>query len=106
MGCEPEYVDGFPGFTINQELGKLLLMEESDHYDIFSEKERSELLFKIFTHFALGGPVNQYEDEVGPYFETVKAFYKALISVGKDKRTGTVHVTSVARKVVAAKGLF
>ena len=44
-----------------------MLMDDSDHYDIFSEEERSELIFKLFQHLTLGGPLNQYEDDIGPY---------------------------------------
>jgi len=102
-GCVPEYVDQF---TINSEVGKIMLMEDHDNYDIFTEAERNELLFKIFQHLTLGGPLNQYEDEIGPYFDTVKAFYKNLISVGKDAKSGKIHVTSVASKVDEAQGLF
>ena len=43
----------------------------------------SQLLFKAFQHLTLGGPLNQYEDEIGPYFDTTKAFYKGLIGVAK-----------------------
>jgi hypothetical protein len=68
-------VDGFPGFTVNQELGKVLIMEESDHYDVFNERERSELIFKLLQHFALGGPVNQYDDQIGQ----VSIFRQALL---------------------------
>lgn len=103
VGCFPEYVDSF---TINQEVGKVLLMDDSDHYDIFSDAERNELMFKLFQHLTLGGPLNQYEDEIGPYFETVKAFYKAMISVGKDPKTGKVHVSSVGCSLHGGEGMY
>lgn len=102
QGCFPEYLDNF---TINQEIGKVLLMEDSDHYDIFSAEERKELLFKIFQHLTLGGPLNQYEDEIGPYFETVKSFYKSLVSVGKDPKTKKVVVNSLACKIKKIEGM-
>ena len=34
-------------------------MEESENYDVFSASDRSELLFRVFAHITLGGPVNQ-----------------------------------------------
>ena len=34
-------------------------MKESDNYDIFTENNRSEFLFRVFTHITLGGPINQ-----------------------------------------------
>eukprot|EP00039_Didymoeca_costata_P033466 m.42496 g.42496 ORF g.42496 m.42496 type:complete len:278 (-) comp9886_c0_seq2:175-1008(-) len=103
-GCFPEYLDN--GFTINQEVGKVILMEDSDHYDMFSSEERQELLFRIFQHLTLGGPLNQYEDEVGPYFDTVKAFYKSLVSVGKDPKSGDIKVNSMACKLEKTEGLL
>ena len=41
-------------------LPQCLLMEESESYEIFSESDRDELLFKVFTHLCLGGAVCQY----------------------------------------------
>ena len=46
-------------FIISDELRKLLLLEDSDHYCVYSDEERDELLFRILKHLALGGPVNQ-----------------------------------------------
>lgn len=34
-------------------------MEDSEKYDVFSPKDRSEFLFRVFLHITLGGPVNQ-----------------------------------------------
>ena len=34
-------------------------MEDSDHYELFSDDERAEFLFGVFSHIVLGGPVNQ-----------------------------------------------
>ena len=35
------------------------LMEESDHYDVFSESEKDEFIFRIFKHLCLGGDICQ-----------------------------------------------
>jgi hypothetical protein len=35
------------------------LMEESDHYDLFSENEKKEFIFQIFKHICLGGDICQ-----------------------------------------------
>ena len=37
------------------------LMEESDNYDVFSENEKEEFLFRIFKHLCLGGDICQVE---------------------------------------------
>ena len=73
---------------------------------------RGIVLFAVLQHLALMPQLMlhdvycRYEDEIGPYFDTVKAFYKNLISVGKDAKSGKIHVTSVASKVDEAQGLF
>lgn len=58
---------------------KVLLLEDSDHYDIFSESDRKEFLFCLFKHLCIGGALCQFEDELGPYLETTKALYKDLV---------------------------
>lgn len=58
---------------------QVLLLEDSDHYDIFSESDREEFLFRLFSHICLGGSVCQFEDTITPYLETTKMIYKDLI---------------------------
>eukprot|EP00041_Stephanoeca_diplocostata_P018092 m.375439 g.375439 ORF g.375439 m.375439 type:complete len:265 (-) comp20918_c0_seq1:1922-2716(-) len=103
VGCMPEYLDN--GFVINQELGRVMLLEDGcDEYGIFTPEDRRELIFKIFQHLTLGGPINQYDDNIGPYFNTTKEFYKSLITVAKDPGTRKVHVTSMVAKILAVGG--
>lgn len=101
--CMPDYLDS--GFVINHEVGRVMLLEDSDDYDTFSGDDRNELIFKIFKHLTLGGPLNQYEDSIGPYFDTTKLFYKSLINVAKSPKTGKVQVTSVCADIRFAEGL-
>ncbi len=42
-------------------LREMLLCEESDNAELYSEEERSELLFRIFEHLVLGGACCQFE---------------------------------------------
>ena len=78
---------------------QVLLQEESDNYNMYTSGEREELLFRLFKHLALGGPVNQvrsasinhpcninifsvhpqYEDTIQPYLDTAKLLYKELL---------------------------
>eukprot|EP00050_Salpingoeca_kvevrii_P022439 m.126514 g.126514 ORF g.126514 m.126514 type:complete len:396 (+) comp9707_c0_seq4:4276-5463(+) len=102
VGCIPEY-DG--PLTFNQELQKVLLMQDSDHYDVFSADERNQLLFRLFTLLVYGGPLNQYEDSIGPYFDLTKGLYKDVISVAKDPSSGSVYVTSLAFSIQQVDGL-
>ncbi|CAG5131422.1 unnamed protein product, partial [Candidula unifasciata] len=57
----------------------MLLNEDSDVYCEFSEGERSEFVFLLFSHLCLGGQLCQYEDNVQPYLDVTKAIYKDLI---------------------------
>lgn len=95
-GCVPDIVDNVP---INNELSKVLLVEDSDNFEEFSPEERKEFLFRLFTHLVVGGPLNQYEDFIGPYFDTTKNLYKDLVSVSKDAVSNKPVVTSLVYKV-------
>ena len=57
----------------------MLLVEDSDHYDTFTDSERDEFLFLIFRHLCLGGALCQYEDSLEPYLEYTKMIYKDLL---------------------------
>ena len=58
---------------------QMLLIEDSDNYDMFTEEERNEFLFQLFRHLCLGGTICQYEDTIQPYLDATKAIYKDLI---------------------------
>jgi len=89
-GRVPEEVDGIPVVNLIREA---ILMEESELYDTFSQEDRQEFLYRIFSHVVFGGAQNQYEDHVEDYFKATKAIYKDLLSVRR-KDTGDVEVTS------------
>ncbi|KAJ8031158.1 hypothetical protein HOLleu_27800 [Holothuria leucospilota] len=91
--------DFYEDFTISDELRKMLLMENSDNYEIYSDKEREEFLFRLFQHICLGGAVCQYEDFIEPYLKTTKMIYKDLVSVRKDPDTKELKVSSIVIKV-------
>ncbi|XP_025070472.1 uncharacterized protein C11orf70 homolog [Alligator sinensis] len=96
--CYDEYYDDIP---ISDELRKVLLLEDSDHFDLFSQSEREEFLFRLFKHLCLGGTHCQFEDVLDPYLETTKALYKDLVSVQKHPETKEISVTSTVFKVAA-----
>ncbi|GFQ88613.1 cilia- and flagella-associated protein 300 [Trichonephila clavata] len=91
--CFEEYVNDI---VIADELRNMLLMEESDNYYLYEEMERKEFLFRIFQHFCLGGSLNQYEDNIEPYFLMAKTLYKDLICV---RKTGTQKKITIMSKV-------
>uniref|UniRef100_A0A8C9FD52 Cilia- and flagella-associated protein 300 n=1 Tax=Pavo cristatus TaxID=9049 RepID=A0A8C9FD52_PAVCR len=83
---------------------EVLLLEDSDHYDIFSESDRKEFLFCLFKHLCIGGTLCQFEDVLGPYLETTKALYKDLVSVQKNPETKEISITSTVFRVSAYDG--
>lgn len=64
---------------------QLILREESEHYDLFSQNERDELLFRIFKALVLGGSLCQFESQLPPYLEATKIFYKSLVKFKIEK---------------------
>ncbi|XP_073922940.1 cilia- and flagella-associated protein 300 isoform X4 [Castor canadensis] len=68
-------------FLISDELRKVLLVEDSEKYEIFSQPDREEFLFCLFKHLCLGGSLCQYEDVLKPYLETAKLIYKDLVRI-------------------------
>ncbi|XP_063286527.1 cilia- and flagella-associated protein 300 [Pelobates fuscus] len=96
--CLDEYVDDF---VISDELRKVLLLEDFEKYDLFSQSDREEFLFLLFKHLCLGGALCQYEDAIDPYLETTKSIYKDLLSVRKDPDSQEINIKSSVFKVAA-----
>ncbi|XP_071590511.1 cilia- and flagella-associated protein 300 [Heliangelus exortis] len=95
------YDDYYNDILISDELRKVLLLEDSEHYDLFSEMDRKEFLFCLFKHLCIGGTLCQFEDVIEPYLETTKAFYKDLVSVQKDPETKEIRIISTVFRVSA-----
>jgi len=57
----------------------MLLDEESEEYNLYSEDERNEFVFRIFQMLVLGGTLCQFEDILQPYLDVTKSIYKDLI---------------------------
>jgi len=92
--------EDFEGVPILNLVREVILMDESELYDAFTEKERKEFLFRIFSHLIFGGASNQYEDHVEEYFKVTKEVYKDLLSVKKND-AGDVEVLSTVASVVS-----
>ncbi|XP_053404284.1 cilia- and flagella-associated protein 300-like [Mercenaria mercenaria] len=98
MKCFDEF---YEDFTISDELRKMLLSEESDHYELYSDSEKEQFLFRLFKHISLGGQICQYEDTIEPYLNITKHLYKDLISVQKNPETKELNITSSVFKISA-----
>ncbi|BFZ00484.1 hypothetical protein BsWGS_03523 [Bradybaena similaris] len=94
--CFDEFKDEF---AISDNLRQMLLNEDSDVYCEFTERERDEFLFLLFSHMCLGGQLCQFEDNVNPYLDVTKAVYKDLISVQKNPETKVLSIISHVFKV-------
>mmetsp|Transcript_71311 Transcript_71311/g.133385 ORF Transcript_71311/g.133385 Transcript_71311/m.133385 type:complete len:267 (-) Transcript_71311:155-955(-) len=87
------FEEDWDGVPIVNLIREAVLMEESELYDAFTEKDRREFLFRVFSHVVFGGAINQYEDYVEDYVKATKAIYKDLLTV-KQVETGDVQVVS------------
>jgi len=85
--------EDWEGVPINNLIREVILCEDSDLYDAFTEPERKEFLFRIFSHLVFGGASNQWEDNVEEYLRVTKAVYKDLLTVRRSD-TGDVEVLS------------
>lgn len=74
--CFEEYIDGI---MIADELRNLLLVEESENYEVFADDERDEFIFRLFKHLCIGGVLNQYEDNINQYLSMTKTLYKDTV---------------------------
>jgi hypothetical protein len=90
--------EDFEGVPISNLIREVVLMEESELYDSFTEKERKEFLFRIFSHLVFGGASNQYEDHVEEYFKVTKEVYKDLLTVRRND-AGDVEVLSTVASI-------
>jgi len=90
--------EDFEGVPIINLIREVMLMEESEMYDAFTEKERKEFLFRIFQHLVFGGASNQYEDHVEEYFKVTKEVYKDLLTVRRND-AGDVEVLSTVASI-------
>jgi len=92
--------EDFEGVPILNLIREVILMEESELYEAFSERERKEFLFRIFSHIVFGGASNQYEDHVEEYFKVTKEVYKDLLTV-KRNDAGDVEVLSTVASIAS-----
>merc|ERR1719198_1990388 len=92
--------EDFEGVPILNLIREVILMDESELYDAFSEQDRKEFLFRIFSHLIFGGATNQWEDHVEEYFKVTKKVYKDLLSVRRND-TGDVEVMSTVASVTS-----
>ncbi|KAG6578018.1 uncharacterized protein IUM83_10430 [Phytophthora cinnamomi] len=80
-GCIDE---DFDGCTAGDLLTELLANADSDNCDVFSDKDRHEFIFQLFSALVIGGgALRQADSRVEAYENITRALYRALISVKK-----------------------
>lgn len=111
------------GFTIADRLREFLLTDDNsgDDYDpygiddddddesnyksLLTPGERSEFLFRVFTHMALGGAMCQYEERMDVYTDAAKMAYKSLVVARRDKAGGGSDGVAVASDCYEVTGM-
>ena len=91
--------DIIDSIDINSHIREAFLMEESEHYDKFSEEDKKELLIQLFKILIIGGSLNQYDETIEPYREELKKLYKEMVSIKKDPTTDHVYLDTFAFKI-------
>ena len=73
------------GFAVGDNLRACLVDAcDENHETLFSDSEKAEFLFRVFSHLVLGGSMCQYEETLSPYEDVAKAVYKSLVRAKKD----------------------
>ncbi|KAG5327726.1 CF300 protein, partial [Pseudoatta argentina] len=91
-------------FLVSDNLRGMLLDEESEEYNLYSEYEKNEFVFRIFQMLVLGGTLCQFEDVIQPYLDITKKIYKDLIRVQKQNTSNDLFVSTLVLEVVAKDG--
>ncbi|GBG24270.1 Thiopurine S-methyltransferase [Hondaea fermentalgiana] len=92
--CMDEIHDGATSSTL---LTEMLINEESEHADLYTPEEQSELIFRLFRWIAVGGALCQADDNLEPYSDMLRALYKELVHVVKDPDTQQIKDTDEDR---------
>lgn len=96
--CLDEYHENF---LISDLLRKTLLVQDYDHYELFSATDRQEFIFQLFKSLCLGGRLCQYEDTLQPYLETTRKIYKDLIRYFKTKKGCQRQQSKITRLIAS-----
>ncbi|POM68054.1 Hypothetical protein PHPALM_15832 [Phytophthora palmivora] len=80
-GCIDE---DFDGCTASDLLTEMLVNPNSDNCDVFSDEDRQEFIFQLFSALVIGGgALRQADSRVQAYENVTRTLYRALVSVKK-----------------------
>lgn len=80
-----------------------LLSPDSEEWLAWSDEQRKELIFRLFSSFVIGGALNQFDDEIKPYLDLTRTAYKEMATVQKVKETDSLEVVSWALNVTSVE---
>ncbi|KAJ1498878.1 hypothetical protein HMI54_012301 [Coelomomyces lativittatus] len=87
-------------FLVSDELKVCLLDPTSESLGYFPKDTlRKEALFHILFHLVMGGHINQFDENIGPYFDAVKAFSRTFLRVVK-KNESSISIRSLVFRVL------
>lgn len=102
------YEERYEGIILGDRLRQAMLLEETEDIEAYEElhqdKYQNEFIYRLFQLIAIGGSVNQYEDNIEPYLNTTKACYKDLVTVAKDTDSQEIKCFSQVFKVLSIEG--
>jgi hypothetical protein len=75
--CNFTHYSRVDGVAVADELRKLMLVEDSDHYDDYGAAEREEFIFRLMRHLVVGGGVGiaTVSCDAFPFYVYVPWFY-------------------------------
>lgn len=102
------YEENVDGILCNNRLMQILLCEDYDDPEAWElvnqDKYMKEFIFKILQHFAVGGSLCQYEDNLQEYLNIVKLMYKDLVAVAKDPDSQEIKCFSLVFRIDSIEG--
>jgi hypothetical protein len=91
-GCMDET---FEGITVQDKLREMLINPDSENGCVYSEAQKSELIYHLLKLVVVGGAMCQAEDNFSEWREAVKKLYKDMVTVSKNSNNAIV-ITSRA----------
>lgn len=82
------------GLTVSDLLKDMMVNDDSEYVEVFSDEEKDEFLYHILRRCVIGGPLCQPSDSIKDYLEPIKEFYKGLMTVHKSNQTKDTEVSS------------
>lgn len=100
-GC---FENTFADVTIHDNLREMLLNPDSENSHLFSEEEKREFVFKLFTLLCVGGALCQPEFKIERYLDFTKDLYKELLVLYRGAESREVEVACSVFEIDAVSG--